>query len=716
MANISASISLVDKMTKPLQNITKSIGDVISSMENVDKATNKGFDTSKIDSAGRAVDMTNIKLKEISNNIGKNTEKQYNFNRSVNAGKSAMHNLLTYMKNIALTYMSIQGLKKVIDLSDIQAQTDARLRLIVDDGGSVDELKKKIFASAQAARASYQTTADVISKLGMQAGKAFKNNDELIAFAEQLNKNFVIAGTSASGIESTMYNLTQAMASGVLRGQDFNSVIQNAPQIIQNMADYMNMPREQMRKLAEEGKLSAEVVKNAMLAAAQKTNEEFEKIPMTFEQIWTSIKNHALLAFEPILQKLNEIANSQKFQIFVNNIIKALQILSLVAITVFDTVIDGVNFISDNWAILSPVIYGVVAALLAYHSAQLLVNAVSLVGKIITIGMAVGKGILAVATMVLTGATWAQTAAQYGLNAAMYACPVVWIILIIIAVIAAIYGVIAVINKLTGKTISATGVICGAFAVALAYIGNRFIALWNLVCDVFVLIYNLVATVANFIANVFKDPVGAVCRLFFGLANTVLGILQALASAIDTVFGSNLSGAVQGWRNNLSGWVDKKFGKGDEVMKQLDSKSMHLKRFEYGQAYNTGYQFGKGIDDKISGLSKFKMPTNPTNSTNFPKNVTPQSNVPNDLAKDVEKTAGNTGAIKDSVTATKEDLKYLRDIAEREVINRFTTAKITVRQTNNNKIRSGMDIDGIVDKLTNKVNEAMEIAAEGVHS
>lgn len=712
MASISASINLIDKMTKPLQNITKAIGDVISSMEHVDKATNKGFDTSKIDSARRAVDMTNMELKEISNNISQNTEKQHNFNRSVHAGKSAMHELLTCVKNIALAYMSIQGLKKVIDLSDIQAQTDARLRLIVDDGGSVDELKKKIFASAQTARASYQTTADVISKLGMQAGKAFQNNDELIAFAEQLNKNFVIAGTSASGIESTMYNLTQAMASGVLRGQDFNSVIQNAPQIIQNMADYMNMPREQMRKLAEDGKLSAEVVKNAMLAAAQKTNEEFEKIPMTFEQIWTSIKNHALLAFEPILQKINEIANSPQFQTFVNNIINALQILSLVAMMVFESIMDGVNFIADNWSMLSPIIFGVVAALGAYYLAQLLVNAAAFAGKLITIAMVAVKGILAVATMVLTGATWAQTAAQYGLNAAMYACPAVWIILIIIAIIAVIYGVIAAINKLTGKTISATGVICGVFMTALAFVGNLFVTLWNLVCDVFVLIYNLVATVANFIGNVFKDPIGSVCRLFFGLADTVLGVLEALASAIDTVFGSNLAGAVRGWRNDLGGWVDKTFGKGDEVMQKLDSNSMHLKRFEYGEAYKAGYQFGKGIDDKISGLSNFKMPPNQANS---PKNVNPPPYVPNDLEKDVKKTAGNTGAIKDSVTATKEDLKYLRDIAEREVINRFTTAKITVRQTNNNKIKSGMDIDGIVDKLTNKVNEAMEIAAEGVH-
>ena len=196
-------------------------------------------------------------------------------------------------------------------------------------------------------------------------------------------------------------------------------------------------------------------------------------------------------------------------------------------------------------------------------------------------------------------------------------------------------------NKFAGTSVSATGIICGAFMVALAFIGNIFVALWNLVVDVFVLIYNLVATVANFIGNVFTDPIGAVCRLFFDLADTVLGILQALASAIDAIFGSNLAGSVQGWRDSLGGWVDETFGKGDEVMAKMNADDMKLGRFEYGAAWDAGYSFGEGIDESIANFDPSSL---------FDTNVPGASDYA-DLS--------NYGAIKDSMDITEEDLKLI---------------------------------------------------------
>ena len=236
------------------------------------------------------------------------------------------------------------------------------------------------------------------------------------------------------------------------------------------------------------------------------------------------------------------------------------------ATVVLDLLINGASWVVDNWSWLSPVIYGVAAALGVYYGAQLAANTVGLISKGVHIAMAGAKMIQLAATGALTAATAAETAQQYGLNAALYACPLVWIIILIIALVALFYAAVAAVNKFAGTSVSATGIICGAFMAALAFIGNIFIALWNVAAEVFVLIYNLVATVANFIGNVFNDPVGAVCRLFFDLADTVLGVLQALASAIDAIFGSNLAGAVQGWRDSLGGWVDETFGKGTEVM------------------------------------------------------------------------------------------------------------------------------------------------------
>lgn len=379
---------------------------------------------------------------------------------------------------------------------------------------------------------------------------------------------------------------------------------------------------------------------------------------------------------------------------------------------VLEAAISVADAIIENWSWLSPIIYGVAGALAVYYGAQLAANAISAISKGIHIAMAVAQMIHAAATGALTAATAAQIATQNGLNAAMYACPIVWIIILIIALIALFYAAVAAVNKFAGTSVSATGIICGAFMVALAFIGNIFVALWNLVVDVFVLIYNLVAEVANFIGNVFTDPIGAICRSFFGLADTVLGILQALASAIDAIFGSNLAGSVQGWRDSLGGWVDDTFGKGEEVMAKMNADDMKLGRFEYGAAWDAGYSFGEGIDESIANFD----PSSLFGTTDIPSPEDYANNLTaGGIGDGVDDIAGNTGAIKDSMDITEEDLKYLRDIAEQEAINRFTTAEITIEQTNHNTVSGKMDLDGVVDGLTGAVNEAVDIIAEGVH-
>lgn len=377
----------------------------------------------------------------------------------------------------------------------------------------------------------------------------------------------------------------------------------------------------------------------------------------------------------------------------------------------------AINFsqaIMDNWGWISPIIYGIAGALAVYYGWVLAVRTAEAISKGVKIALAVAEYAHAAATGAEVSATAAATAAQYGLNTAMYACPIVWIIVLIIALIALFYAAVAAVNHFAGTTVSATGIICGAFMVALAFIGNIFVALWNLVVDVFVLIYNLVAEVANFIGNVFTDPIGAICRLFFGLADTVLGILQALASAIDAIFGSNLAGSVQGWRDSLSGWVDDTFGKGDEIMAKMNADDMKLGRFEYGAAWDAGYSFGEGIDESIANFD----PSSLFGTTDIPSPEDYASSYAgiDGIGSGVDDIAANTGAIKDSMDITEEDLKYLRDIAEQEAINRFTTAEINIDQSGmQNHISSNMDLDGVVSGLTDAVNEAVDIITDGVH-
>lgn len=679
------------------------------------EALNRAVENMDVEAANQAYLRLSQTVGNTERYIRDNVDEQGRFNREIEEGTNEANSLMQTIKGAVAAYATIQTLSAALNLSDQLTSTTARMNLMNDGLQTTQDLQNMIYLSAERARGSYQATADAVSKLGLMAGDAFGSSQEIIAFMEQVNKQFTIAGTEAAGVDAAMLQLTQAMASGVLRGEELNSIFEQAPTIIQTIADYLDVPIGSIREMAAEGQITADIVKSAMFAAADETNAKFESMPKTFSQIWTSFQNTALMSFQPVLQRMNEIANSEAFQEFVNNAIEGLSLVAGIALEIFDLLVGVAGAVADNWSWLSPIIYGVAAALAVYYGWLLLTKGAEMAMAAVHGIVAVAKGIMAAATMLVTGATWAETTAQYGLNAAMYACPIVWIIILIIALIALFYAAVAAVNKFAGTSVSATGIICGAFMVALAFIGNIFVALWNLVVDVFVLIYNLVATVANFIGNVFTDPIGAICRLFFDLADTVLGILQALASAIDAIFGSNLAGSVQGWRDSLGGWVDDTFGKGEEVMAKMNADDMKLGRFEYGEAWDAGYSFGEGIDQSIANFDPSSLfNTNVPGADDY-ANLGSYGSGIGGIGSGVDDIAGNTGKIADSMDITEEDLKYLRDIAEQEAVNRFTTAEITIEQTNHNTVSGKMDLDGIVSGLTDAANEAVDKIAEGVH-
>lgn len=700
-----------DTANAELEQLREQLDQAVQEQQNL----NRAVDNMDVEAANQAYLRLSQTVGNTERYIRDNVDEQGRFNREIEEGTNEANSLMQTIKGAVAAYATIQTLSAALNLSDQLTTTTARMNLMNDGLQTTQDLQNMIYLSAERARGSYQATADAVSKLGLMAGDAFGSSQEIIAFMEQINKQFTIAGTEAAGVDAAMLQLTQAMASGVLRGEELNSIFEQAPTIIQSIADYLDVPIGSIREMAAEGQITADIVKAAMFAAADETNAKFESMPKTFSQVWTSFQNTALMAFQPVLQRMNEIANSEAFQTFVNNAIEGLSMVAGVALEIFDLLVGVAGLVAENWSWLSPIIYGVAAALAVYYGWQLAVNAISAISKGIHIAMAVAQMIHAAATGALTAATAAEIAAQNGLNAALYACPIVWIIVLIIALIALFYAAVAAVNKFAGTSVSATGIICGAFMVALAFIGNIFVALWNLVVDVFVLIYNLVATVANFIGNVFTDPIGAVCRLFFDLADTVLGILQALASAIDAIFGSDLAGSVQGWRDSLGGWVDDTFGKGDEVMAKMNADDMKLGRFEYGEAWNAGYSFGEGIDQSIANFDPSSLfDTNVPGADDYANWGNYGSGI-GGIGSGVDDIAGNTGKIADSMDITEEDLKYLRDIAEQEAVNRFTTAEITIEQTNHNTVSGKMDLDGIVSGLTDAANEAVDKIAEGVH-
>ena len=713
MATIRTAIALYDGVTVPLQAMHKAMNIVLNSFEAMQRASGNSVDVSSIQEAREELARAGAAFDSIEQNIRDAGNQQDRFNRRIRDGTTAADGLWGKLKGIAATVGGLAAAKKIIGISDDLASTRARLNLIVDDGGSVSELEKKIMASAQRSRSAYFDTASAIASLGANAGAAFANTDEIIAFMEQINKQFVIGGASAQGQAAAMLQLTQAMAAGALRGEELNSILENAPGIARAIESYMGIAEGSIKSYAEQGLITAEVVKNAMFAAADETNAKFESMPKTWAQIWTSMQNKALSIFNPILTKINQIANSEQFTKVTDGIINGLAGIASVATVVLDLLINVASVVVDNWSWLSPIILGVAAALGVYYGRLLLVRGAELASAAVSGAVAVAKGIMAAATMLVTGATWAQVTAQYGLNAAMYACPLVWIIILIIALVALFYAAVAAVNHFAGTSVSATGLICGAFMAALAFIGNIFVALWNLVVDVFVMIYNLVATVANFIGNVFNDPVAAVARLFFDLADTVLSVLQALASAIDTIFGSNLSGSVQGWRDSLGGWVDSTFGKGEEVMEKLNADDLKLGRFEYGAAFDMGYEFGQGVEDTVGGLFDFSAMDSLGAADGL--DAFNLGNTLDGIYGNTGDTAGNTAAMSDALDIAEEDLAYMRDIAEREAINRFTTAEIRVEQQNTNYISQDADLDGIMDAWANDFATKLDVSEEGVH-
>lgn len=700
MASISTTVQLYDKVSAPVNNMIYAIDSMCVAFENIESSMDVSFDTSSIESARQAIDSAARQVSEIGNGIKGNERYQESYNRSVQNGTSHMDGLLGKVTSIVTAYATIHTLKKAVDVSDELTQTTARLDLMNDGLQTTDDLVKMVYSSAQNARGSFSSMSAVVAKFGNNAGDAFSSSAEVVAFAELVQKQMTIAGASTSESANAMLQLSQALGSGVLRGDELNSIFEQAPNLIKSIADYMGISIGKIREMASEGEITADVVKQAIFASSDDINAKFEQMPMTWGQVWTSMKNNALIQFQPLLQKINDLANNQNFQAFTANAVGAIATVSGFLLNILELITSIASFISQNWSIIEPIIAGIAVALGLYTAALLINNTVQGISATVA-------SVKSAADMMQAGATFAATAAQYGFNAALMACPLTWIILLIVAVIAIIYVVIGIINKVTGSSISATGVIVGALATAVAFIWDLFLALLDLILGIVNALVNPWITLANFFGNLFNDPIGAIVHLFGDMADSILGILETIAKAIDKVFGSNLAGKVQGWRDGLDSMVESvanEYGNGsyEKIANELNlsSESLGLSRWAYSDAYKSGYSAGEGIDESVKNLfgngeSDFDL---------------------DQISYDVADTASNTEEVADSLDDSSEDLEYLRDIAEKEAINRFTTAQIHVENTNHNTINSNADVDCIVSGFGSRLAETVSVVAEGDYS
>lgn len=652
--------------------------------------------------------------------IRDNVDEQGRFNQEISAGTQQANELTNTIKRAVAAYISIQSVGKALNISDELVQTTSRLNMMNDGVQTTAELVNMVYAAAQDARGSFSQMADVVARFGNNAKDAFSSSEEVVAFADLIQKQMTIAGASTQEAANAELQLSQALGSGVLRGDELNSIFEQAPNLIQNIADYLDVPIGKIREMAADGELSADVVKAAIFSAADDINSKFNEMPMTWGQIWQSMQNTALIAFQPVLQRLNDLANSEAFQTFIQGAIEAMATLANILLNIFELVGTVGGFIADNWSVISPIIYGVIAALAVYAAYLGIVKGIEIASAAATaihsVAMSAKIGVMAA----LTGQTMAATAAQMGYNGALYACPVVWIIVLIIALIAVIMAVCSAIAKMTGIANSGFGVITGGVNVVIQFFKNLGLTVANIALG----IGNAIAALASNMMTAFHNAICSVQSWFYNLLSTALSVIEGICSALNKLpFVEFDYSGISSAADDYAAKASEAAGNKEDYQSISDAFNEGFTTFDAFQdgwasdAFNAGAAWGDGIADKVSNFSLSDV----FGQTDIP-NVGNYTSGFNDaiansgVGDSIGNIDDNTGKIKDSLDVTEEDLKYLRDIAEQEAINRFTTAEINVDMSGmQNTVNSGDDIDGFMTKLTDSVNEAVDNMTEGVH-
>lgn len=551
--------------------------------------------------------------------------------RSMRQGASAASGLGSRLKSLAKAYLGVRAAQAFVGLTDTFTQTTARLERMNDGLQTTSELQTMIYQAAQRSRGAYQEMADMVGKLGTMAGEAFSSNTELVAFAEQINKQFAMAGTGGQGMQAAMLQLTQAMSSGVLRGEELNSILEQAPTITKTIADYLGKTTGEMRKMAADGEITAQVVKNAMFWAADETNAAFEKIPLTFGQAWTMAGNAAIKAMEPAMKRLTDLLNSDLGKSAVNGLIAGFELLGSAATGVIDLLAAGAQWVADNWDLISAVLAAVAGV------------AVALGAKM------VWAGLMSAAAAIPAAAAWAV---------------VHWKLIALIAVAA----MAAMAMQAMGVTFE------DVFGVIGTGLGFLFAFGYNIVADT----WNLLVSFAEAFANFLDNPVLAIIHLLADLADFALSVVETIARGIDAVFGSNLTSAVTGWvsglRDGVQSWADS-FGEKKIKIDRMEQISYQDTMAQWSQ---TGAGMGRALDsfsisDVLSGFSSA--------NTDFSAMLN-ASGIPGTL----DGIKGDTAAIKRSVALSEEDVKMLVDMAERRYVNNINltaqTPVITINGQN----------------------------------
>ena len=632
------------------------------------------------------------------------------------AAEGATSRLTQKVTRLAAAFLSFETVKKGMEISDTYTNINSKLSLITQNAKELKSLQNDIFAAADRARGSYTSMADTVAKLGIIAGQQFGSNQNIVKFTETMQKMFKIGGTPVANQAGALLQLQQAIGLGRLQGQDLRILAEDAPLVETAIAKYMGKSTGEVKKLGTEGKITSQVLINSILKYSDTVDKQMGKMKYTWGDYWNKIKNGAYKAFSGVFNNGSKLLGSQNFQNMVNGIIASFSVLAKAANDVMTGIANIGGFVAQNWSVIAPIIGGITAVLLLYNGALLVNNIIQ--------GISTGIKTLATIASAAHGEkiteetlkTIGMTQAQLAFNATLYACPIAWIIGAIVVAIGVIYLVVAIVDKATHQAISATGIICGAvlFAVSTIYdilLGglNAMIQLiWTIFVEPFLGIVEWVLNVANGGFNSFGD---AVANLIGQIIGWFLSLGQVVTKIIDAIFGTNWTAGLESLKGAVTAW-----GKNDKAI-TLDRKAPTIgKRWDEKSAWKTGHKFGQGIDSKVKGwkdklgnLGKMpstpKLPTTPTLHKNLGTSSNPAT----------VKGTGADGTMK--VNITDQDLQYMRDLAEKQYINKFSTAvlspKLNVSFSGN--VGDKNDQQQIYSTIGKMLKEELATAAEGYY-
>ena len=711
MATIKNTIALQDKMTPVLRTIIKSMQSTLDVMAGVDKVSNSAFRKTQKDirAASDALDDFNRDVDEIPPAA----------NQAANSFSRWKNPLVTAASTIYTIKAALQGISQMTDIADTFTLTTARLDLMNDGIQTTGELQNMILASAQRSRAEYGATAAAVSKLGILASEAFSGTEEIVAFSELMNKSFKVGGASIQEQTSAMYQLTQAMAAGKLQGDEFRSIMENAPMLAEAIAKFTGKSKGELKEMSSEGLITADIIKGAMFAAAEDINTKFETMPKTFGDIWTDVKNMTLKAFQPVIERMSAFVNSPAFDQFAQNIVNGLIWVSNAALNVIEVLGRIMAWVQENGPVIADIVVGVLTGIaVAYTAAQVaaalyafaqgavntqllilnarLVLAAALVAAAVYLwqNFGVAGKILAVILGVLAGVIVVATIAQYAFNASLWACPLVWIIALIVAVIAIIVVLVLWIMDLWETNMD--------FKYGV-------IKIWNSILNFFEQVPIFFQMVGNGIADAFGWAKVKVLEILQGMANGAIKIINDLIGMLNKIPGVAIDpiqeltfattaaaeeeAAKQARADSLQAARDSAAAKAAErdakmaADRAADEAALAKKRAE-AEAAKQAEQ-----DNQLeSGLEKYLSQTPEEFDWNKYMTI---------AGGDLD----SVGKIKDDVSITDEDIKLLKDVAATEFVNKYTTLRPEMTVSFGD-VRETADVNKILSVIEDMVEEA----------